>query len=402
VTRAVVVGGGIVGCSCAYFLAREGVEVELLEQEHVAYGASGRNPGFVWLHGRNPGFALDVSLAGRRLYDTLAEELPLPFELRASGGLMFFLTPEQGEVFAQFVEARRAHGLQMELVDGAEVRRLAPPIRPDVLGGSYCPLDAHINTPLLVGSLAEGARQLGATIREGVTVTGLRRDGDRVAGVETAAGVVEGDAVVVAAGVWAKRLLGDAGITAAVGGERLAVISTFPISERIEPAMYGPLAAKQYTLFRELPGWDAAAFTEDWESEDAIEMLELVAQRADGSVLFGCPMDYPAEIDMRPTLAGVAAAARRINEDFPGLSGAAIDRTWAGMLPFTSDTAPIIDQLEPGLFAAIGHIYGNAAGPMSGRLITQLVLDREPEIDLSEVRFERDLVLPGAGEAVRW
>jgi glycine/D-amino acid oxidase-like deaminating enzyme len=402
VSRAVVVGGGIVGCSCAYFLAREGVEVELLEQEHVAYGASGRNPGFVWLHGRNPGFALDVSLAGRKLYDTLAEELPLPFELRASGGLMFFLTPEQGDVFAQFVEARRAQGLQMELVDGAEVRRLAPPIRPDVLGGSYCPLDAHINTPLLVGSLAEGARQLGAVIREGVTVTALRRDGDRVTGVETSAGIVEGDAVIVAAGVWAKELLGDAGITAAVGGERLQVISTFPVAERIEPAMYGPLAAKQYTLFRELPGWDASAFTEDWESEDAIEMLELVAQRADGSVLFGCPMDYPAEIDMRPTLAGVAAAARRISEDFPGLSGAAIDRTWAGMLPFTSDTAPIIDQLEEGLFAAIGHIYGNAAGPMTGRLITQLVLGRDPEMDLSEVRFDRDLVLPGAGEAVRW
>jgi len=206
----------------------------------------------------------------------------------------------------------------------------------------------------------------------------------------------------VAAGVWSRQLLGDAGITAAVGGERLQVISTFPIAERIEPAMYGPLAAKQYTLFRDLPGWDAEAFTEEWESQDAVEMLELVAQRADGSVLMGCPMDYPAEIDLRPTLAGLAAAARRIHEDFPGLSNAAIDRTWAGMLPFTSDTAPIIDELEPGLFGAIGHIYGNAVGPMTGRLISQLVLGREPEVDLAEVRFDRDLALPGAGEAVRW
>ena len=401
-TRVAIVGGGIVGCSCAYYLAREGVEVTLLEQHEVAYGASGRNPGFVWLHGRNPGFALDVSLAGRALYDTLAEELPLPFEFRPSGGVMFFLTPEQGVVFEQFVAARNADGLEMELIDGAEIRRLAPPIRPDVLGGSYCPLDAHINTPLLVRSLAEGARRQGAYIREGVTATGLRRDGDRAAGVETSDGLVEADAVVVAAGVWSRQLLGDAGITAAVGGERLQVISTFPIAERIEPAMYGPLAAKQYTLFRDLPGWDAEAFTEEWESQDAVEMLELVAQRADGSVLMGCPMDYPAEIDLRPTLAGLAAAARRIHEDFPGLSNAAIDRTWAGMLPFTSDTAPIIDELEPGLFGAIGHIYGNAVGPMTGRLISQLVLGRKPEVDLAEVRFDRDLALPGAGEAVRW
>jgi len=402
VTRVVVVGGGIVGCASAYYLAREGVEVELLEREEVAFGASGRNPGFVWLHCRNPGFALDVSLAGRKLYDTLAEELPLPFELRASGGVMFFTTPEQGEVFAQFVEARKEHGLEMELVDGAEVRRLVPPIRPDVLGGSYCPLDAHIHTPLLVRALAEGARQEGATVREGVTATGLRRDGDRVAGVETDQGFVEADHVVVASGVWATELLKGAGITAGVGGERLQVLSTFPIPERIQPVVYGPLAAKQYTLFRDLPAWDPAAFTDPYESEDAIELLELVAQRQDGSVLMGCPMDYPREIDLRPTLAGIHATAVRMSEDFPGLMNAPIDRTWAGMLPFTADTAPIIDEIEPGLFAAIGHVYGNAVGPMTGRLISQLVLDQQPEVDLDEVRFDRDLALPEAGEPVRW
>jgi glycine/D-amino acid oxidase-like deaminating enzyme len=402
VTRVVVVGGGIVGCASAYYLARENVEVELLESEQVAYGASGRNPGFVWLHCRNPGFALDISIAGRKLYDTLAEELPLPFELRDSGGLMFFTSPEQGEVFSQFVDARREHGLDMELVDGAEVRRLVPPIRPDVLGGSFCPQDAHINTPLLVRSLAEGARRQGATVREGVTATGLRRDGDRVAGVETSEGLVEADHVVVASGVWATELLREAGITAGVGGERLQVISTFPIAERIQPCVYGPLAAKQYTLFRDLPAWDPAAFTEPYESEDAIELLELVAQRADGSVLLGCPMDYPAEIDLRPTLAGIAATAIRISEDFPGLVNAPIDKTWAGMLPYTADTAPIIDEIEPGLFAAIGHVYGNAAGPMTGRLIAQLILDQQPELDLEEARFDRDLALPAAGEPVRW
>jgi glycine/D-amino acid oxidase-like deaminating enzyme len=402
VTRVVVVGGGIVGCASAYYLAREGVEVELLEQNEVAYGASGRNPGFVWLHCRNPGFALDVSIAGRNLYDTLAEELPLPFEFRASGGLMFFTTSEQGAVFEQFVEARRQDGLDMELVDGAEVRRLAPPIRPDVLGASYCSQDAHINTPLLVRSLAEGARREGAVIREGVTATGLRRDGDRVVGVETGEGIVEADHVVIASGVWATELLKTAGIDAGVGGERLQVVSTFPIAERIQPVVYGPLAAKQYTLFRDLPAWDPAAFTEPYESEDAIELLELVAQREDGSVLLGCPMDYPAEIDLRPTLAGLQATAIRISEDFPGLANAPIDRTWAGMLPYTADTAPIIDEIEPGLFAAIGHVYGNAAGPMTGRLISQLVLDQRPELDLEEARFGRDLALPAAGEPVRW
>src|SRR4051812_8905493 len=128
--RIIVVGGGLVGTSAAYFLAREGLSVTLLEQQHTGYGASGRNPGFVWLHCRNPGWALEVSLAGRRLYDELLRDLPVSFEFRAEGGLIYFNTPEQGRVFEEFVAARRQDGLDMELIDGAEVRRMVGPIRP--------------------------------------------------------------------------------------------------------------------------------------------------------------------------------------------------------------------------------------------------------------------------------
>ena len=116
-----------------------------------------------------------------------------------------------------------------------------------------------------------------------MTATGLRRNGDRVVGVETSDGLVEADAVVVAAGVvvaaaaWRRRHHRRRRHRAAAGAQ-----PPFPIAERIEPVVYGPLAAKQYTLFRDLAGWDAEAFTEEWESQDAVEMLELVAQRADG------------------------------------------------------------------------------------------------------------------------
>jgi len=156
--RIVVVGGGLVGAATAYFAAREGLSVTLLEQQAVGYGASGRNPGFVWLHCRNPGWALEVSLAGRRLYDELARDLPVPFEFRAEGGLIYFTSPEQGRVFEEFVARRREDGLDMELIDGAEVRRQVGPIRPDVLGASFCADDAQINTPTVVAALAAGAR----------------------------------------------------------------------------------------------------------------------------------------------------------------------------------------------------------------------------------------------------
>ena len=88
-TSVVVVGGGLVGTATAYYAAREGMQVTLLEQRHTGYGASGRNPGFVWLHCRNPGWALEISLAGRALYDELLRELPVPFEFRADGGIIY-------------------------------------------------------------------------------------------------------------------------------------------------------------------------------------------------------------------------------------------------------------------------------------------------------------------------
>lgn len=394
--KVVVVGGGIVGCSAAYFLAREGFDVTLVERHEVAHGASGRNPGFVWLHTRNPGLALELALATRALYPQLAAELD-PFEFRESGGLVFFLTPEQGEVVGEFVDARREDGLDMELIEGGEVRRLVPPIRPDVLGASYCTQDAHINTPLLVHALANGARRHGAEIREGVDVT------EAAPGrVETSAGRLEADAVVVAAGVWTGSIVRS--LSLPIGAERLQVIATGPIEHRIEPLVYGPLAAKQYELFRTLSTFDESAFVADYEDpESAVELLELVAQRADGSVLLGCPMDYPPTLDATPTLEGVAMTARAIMEDFPGLRRAPIDRVWAGLLPFTADTLPIVDEVEPGLFVAAGHVYGNAAGPITGKLLAQIVAGAQPELDIAECRLDRGLAdVSAVGVATRW
>ncbi len=403
IEKIAIVGGGIVGTACAYFLAREGRQVTLFEETALGHGASGRNPGFVWLHTRNPGFGREVSLASRALYDQLVEDLPLDFEFRPSGGIIFYTTEEQGAIVREFVETVQADGYPMEHIDGAEVRRMVEPIRQDVLGASYCPADACINTPLLVQSFAEGARQAGADIREGVGVTRLLEEGGRVVGVETADGRFEADAVVLGAGAWARKLADTIGIQLGVGGERLQVAATVPVPEiRVEPLVYGPLVTKQYRLFRDLPSWNAEHFTEPYEDEAGIEVLELISQRRNGEILMGCAMDYPDEIDLRPTVEGLARSLQSIVQDFPGLRDVAVDRVWAGILPFTSDTAPIIDEPVPGLFLASGHVYGNAAGPMTGRLITQLVLGEEPEIDLTEVRFDRALEMPGSGVAVRW
>ncbi len=401
-TTVIVVGGGLVGTSTAYFAAREGMQVTLLEQEHAGYGASGRNPGFVWLHCRNPGWPMQISLAGRALYEDLRRDLTVPFEFRADGGLIYFTTPEQGRVFEEFVAARRADGLDIELIDGAEVRRQVGPIRPDVLGASFCHNDAQINTPTVVAALVAGARSEGADVREGVEMTELIRDGDRVVGVETNQGRFMADLVVVATGAWTRKLLAANGIKAHVGIERLQVLATAPRPLDIRPVVYGPLAAKQYSLFRDLPSWNQDDFMAPYEIETGNFFLQLVSQRANGETLLGCPMDYPSDVSHEVTLIGLRDTAQAISDDFPGLRNVPIVRMWAGVLPYTSDQLPIVDEVEPGLFLAAGHIFGNAAGPMTGKVLSQMLAGRDTEIDMSGCRFDRVLQSVDPGDPVNW
>ena len=398
----IVVGGGIVGCATAYYCAREGMTVTLLERRTLGYGASSRNPGFLWLHCRTAGFALDIARAGRSLYPQLLEELPGGFEFRPAGGLMYFTTPEQGAVFEEFVAARRRDGLDMSLIDGAEVRRLVPPIREDVIGASYCPDDAQIVTATVVDAFARGARAEGATIREGVAVEGLVFSGDRAVGVETDAGRLTGDAVVVATGAWSTGLLAGASIDVPIGGERLQVVSTGPQPFWIEPLVMGPNATKQYALFRDLPSWDPALFTTDGEDVDGLVLLPLLVQLASGALVLGCATDYPGDLDPHPTLAGLAQIATGVAADYPTLRDTPITRTWAGNLPFTSDQAPVIDEVAPGLFVGAGHVFGNTAGPVTGRVLSQLIAGQEPDFDISACRFGRRLDPIPVGVPTHW
>jgi glycine/D-amino acid oxidase-like deaminating enzyme len=398
----VVVGGGIVGCATAYYCAREGMNVTLLERRTLGYGASGRNVGFLWLHCRTAGFALDIARAGRALYPQLLEELPGGFEFRPSGGLMYFTTPEQGTVFTEFVAARRADGLDMSLIEAAEVRRLVPPIRQDVLGASYCPDDAQIVTSTVVEALARGARAEGATVREGVEVERLVVSGDRVVAVDTDAGRFSGDAIVVAAGAWSTALLAGVGIDVPIGGERLQVLATTPQPYWIEPLVYGPTATKQYALFRDLPSWDTATFTAEGQDRDGLVLLPLLVQLASGELRIGCATDYPPDLDPYPTLSGISQIADGLTSEFPSLGSASITRAWAGILPFTSDQAPVIDEVLPGLFVGAGHVFGNTAGPVTGRVLSQLIAGRDPDFDIGACRYGRPLDPIALGAPTDW
>ena len=148
-TDVLIIGGGIVGAATAYHLSRRGADVILLEADRLASGATGRNLGYIWLHTRRRGPELDLAMATRDELEGLPEELGRGLRPADRGGLIYFKTEAQAVVMREFVDARVADGVPMQLLDGDEAREIAPILPDTVLGASYCPLDAQIDpTPL--------------------------------------------------------------------------------------------------------------------------------------------------------------------------------------------------------------------------------------------------------------
>lgn len=386
----VVIGGGIVGAASSYFLARRGLRVVLLESDELAHGATGRNLGFIWMHTRKVGPELDLVMPTRSGLEDLPGELGADFDLRCNGGLIFFQDERQLPVMREFVEQRRAAGVPMELLDGVQARELVPVLPESVLGATYCPLDAQVDPAAFVRAFASAARREGAEVREGTPVRRVVRENGRVTGVETDGETILADHVVLATGGWTPQIAASADVRTPIHPMRLQIVQTLPMARRVNHVVYGATAVKQYAVFQDLPSFNDADFMNDVEWKHDMLLLESFCQKADGSYLLGCSMDYPGFV-WEPDLRGVSLINDVLMDHVPELRSAGFARAWAGVLPFTVDNLPIIDRAPDvdGLVIAAGHVFGNASGPTTGRLVASLITGDEPPISPEPFRADR-------------
>ena len=376
-------------------------QVTLLEAEALAYGATGRNLGFIWVHTRKRGPELDLVMATREHLPELVEELGEDVELQTNGGMVFFSDERQAPVMAEFVAQRVADGVPMSLISGADARDLAPVLPPEVVGATFCELDAQVEPTLWVRAFASAAARLGADVREGVRVERLLREGDRIIGAETSEGRILAGQIVLAAGGWSPALAASAGIELPIHPMRLQIVQTLPMPHETRHVIYGSTALKQYSIFQDLPSYDDSLFVSEAEWRYDMLLLEGFAQKADGSYLLGCAMDYPGfvwDADLR----GVSLINELMMDHVPRLREAGFARAWGGILPFTVDNLPIIDRAPDvdGLIVASGHVFGNGAGPTTGQLVASIVTNEAPVIPLEPFRAVRDGLRVEAGQSV--
>ncbi|MGO4680211.1 NAD(P)/FAD-dependent oxidoreductase [Microbacterium sp. 2MCAF23] len=399
----VVVGGGTVGISTAYFLASKGLDVVVVEAREVAFGASGRNMGFLHMHNRAAGYQLDLARAGRALYDDFSELLGPSFEFQANGAMTYFFTDDQRQVFKEFVEMRRAQGVAMELLDEQQAHQAAPILPPNVIGATFSPEDGKIRTPKFVRALAQECIRLGVRIRENNPALGLLKSGGAVKGVRTLYGDIPADRVVWCGGVWSTMLEAE-GVHVPIKTERLGAIMLGEVEEHLDKILNGPLAVKQYSFYHDLPSYKAEYFTAPYEDPtNGIENLEVVSKTENGNLFIGCPMDYPEQLDDRMPLSGLKMAVDALLETFPNYRSLGVESAWTGLIPATADAMPILDEVDalPGLVLATGHVFGNLAGPITGKLVAELISGEALSLPIDELALDRP-ELTNADAVIRW
>lgn len=371
----IVVGAGVVGAACAYYAARAGLDVTVLDRGPVAGGTTGAGEGNVLVSDKEPGPELDLAVLSSRLWRELADACG-GFEYEPKGGLVVAETPEVQE---QLTDLAAKQDVPHEVVPADRLHDFEPHLAGGLAGGVHYPQDAQVQ-PMLAAArlLRHGAESFGRgalKVRTGVTVTGFLRSGDRVTGVRTSAGDMLAGAVVNAAGTWGGELAARAGVTVPVLPRRGFILVTEPLPEPL-------IRHKVYT----------AAYVTNVASDSAgLETSAVVEGTPAGTVLIGASRERVGfdRTTSLPVLSRLAAQAVAL---FPALGAVRAIRSYCGFRPYCPDHLPVIgaDPRAPGLHHACGHEgAGIGLAPATGHLLAQVLTGQRPDVDLHPFRPDR-------------
>jgi glycine/D-amino acid oxidase-like deaminating enzyme len=350
----VVVGAGVVGASCAYYLAAAGVAVRLYDRSYVASGSSGSCEGNVLAWDKELERELPLALRSGDLWQGLSAELD-DFEYDRKGSIVVAETEAELLACAERNRVLAGLGVEGEVLDADALRREEPYSAHDLPGGVLYPGDAQLEPRLATAALVHGAVRLGAELVTDVTVKSILRGSDgRATGVETSAGRVGADMVVVAAGVWSPQLLQTAGLTVPVTPRKgqIVVLERSPVVFRRKLSEAGYVAAVE-------------------ADHAALQIAMVVESTPSGTALLGSSRQHVG-FDREVELGVAGAIARRAARFFPILNDARALRVYAGLRPLTPDHIPIIGPFAeaPNICVATGHEgAGIGLAPATGELV---------------------------------
>ncbi|GHE39193.1 oxidoreductase [Streptomyces longispororuber] len=370
----IVVGAGVVGAACAYYAARAGLDVTVVDRGPVAGGTTGAGEGNLLVSDKEPGPELELALLSTRLWRSLAELLPPRIEYEAKGGLVVASEPGAMAALRDFARRQAHAGVTAREVPGERLRELEPHLAPGLAGGFHYPQDAQVQPALAAAHLlrAGGDR---VRLRLGEEVTGvLTGAGGRIRGVRTRAGELHAPYLVNAAGTWGGDLARLAGVALPVLPRRGFVLVTEALPRVVRRKVY------------------AADYVADVASDSAALRTSAVVEGTPaGPVLIGASRERVG-FDRSLSVAALHRLAAQAVRLFPVLATVRAVRAYAGFRPYLPDHLPAIgaDPRVPGLLHACGHEgAGIGLAPATGLLVAALLTGGELPLDTAPFRPDR-------------
>ncbi|MFD7956111.1 NAD(P)/FAD-dependent oxidoreductase [Streptomyces ardesiacus] len=377
----VVVGAGLAGLCTAYELRRRGFDVAVVEQRFPAFGASGRNPGCVWVQTRRSGVELAIARAAKAKYAEYVDELGDVFEYRKLGGLFFFETEEQGRILEDYVRDRRAAGVEIELVSASHATKHAPLLPATAIGAVHCAEDAQIDTQQFIGALSAAVVRSGVRLYENTAVLSVIRQGNHVDGVRTVRGDIRASGVVWATGAWTLNLTAE-GIVLPVTTARMGQVVTQPVDQRPSSILHGPRGVAHCGALTDLPSYEPSVFAHPHArpapGADRLDYDDSLAQNRSGALVIGAGIDAYGSLNPHISIASTEAMISTTLERYPSHTHLGVTGLWAGLMSDTPDHLPIVDRLDAAHVNA-GHSWGVASAPVSGQVLAELIAGEQSE-----------------------
>ena len=369
-TDVLIIGGGLAGCATAYYLARAGVGVTVIERADLNMAASGANAG--GFHAQIPhltymeegeawaeNFApvIEMLKDGIAMWQGLEAELHTDLEVKVAGGLLVADRPGQMRDIARRMAIERRYGLEVHALSRAELFDLAPYVSERMAGGCFCPIEGKANPLKATPAFARRAAERGAVFQRQTELLGLETaPGGFLA--RTSRGTIQAGRVVNCAGADAAKIAAMVGIAIPLQGFAIQVSVTAAAEPLMPHLVYA--AALRMTL----------------------------KQAANGTILIGG--GWPARrdsvtgaalVDPDSLLGNLTVAVDVV----PALRQADLVRSWAGVVNGTADWRPIIGEVrrQKGFFCNLFPWTGFTAGPVSALTTAELVLGRKPSIDIA-------------------
>ncbi len=362
----VIIGAGISGASIAYHLAKKGMtDIVVLERSYIGSGATGRCGAGVrqqW------GTELNCLLAKKSIdfFSTMNEALAYPgdVDFKQEGYLTIASTAEEAAQFKEDAQLQNRCGIPTQHLTPEEALKIVPYLNiTDVSAANFCPTDGHLNPFATLDAFVHAAKRLGVTFHTQTTVTGFTKDADGVRSVQTDRGAIETRIVVNAAGGWTQGLAHMLGVTLPLYSENHEIL----VTEQVEPLLKPMVISFSKNIYCQ--------------------------QTPHGAFLMGRsdPHMPPGE-SMHSTWGFLEAMAHTVTDLLPPVGQLRVIRQWGGLYNHSPDHQPILSAVDavPGLYVACGFSgHGFMLAPMTGLLISEMILKETPSLPLEALSLNR-------------